>query len=262
MKILFIGDVFGEPGRLAIKKSLPGLRQELKLDFVIANVENAAHGKGVTPRMIEELQSYGVSAFTSGNHIWDQKEIIPYISRTKLLTRPANYSPDAPGQGSLLFEVYSGVKVAVINVEGQRFMPAMNDSLFRAVDREIDRWRGQADFYFVDIHAETTSEKRMLGWYLDGRVAAVIGTHTHVQTADEEILPKGTAFLTDAGMTGPYDSVIGLQKEVAQIKMVKQMPAHFEPAKGDVRFSAVMIDVNESKGTASQIIRIQQRVSL
>ena len=262
MKILFIGDVFSEVGRLAIKKQLPILRQELKLDFVIANVENASHGKGVTPRTIEELQGYGVNAFTSGNHIWDQKEIIPFISRTKLLTRPANYSPDAPGQGSLIFEVYSGVKIAVINVEGQRFMPAMNDSLFRAVDREIDRWRGQADIYFVDVHAETTSEKRMMAWYLDGRVAAVVGTHTHVQTADEEILPKGTAFLTDAGMTGPYDSVIGLQKEIATTKMVKQMPAQFHPATNDVRFCAVMIEIDESKGIATSIKRIQQKVVL
>ncbi len=262
MKLLFIGDVFGEPGRLAIKNCLPALRQEWRVDFVIANAENAAHGKGVTPRMIEEMQSYGVNAFTSGNHIWDQKEIIPYLSRTKLLTRPANYSPEAPGQGSLLFEVYSGVKVAVINVEGQRFMPSANDSLFRAVDREIDRWRGQADFYFVDIHAEATSEKRMMGWYLDGRVAAVVGTHTHVQTADEEILPKGTAFLTDAGMTGPYDSVIGMQKEAAQTRLVKQMPAHFEPAKGDVRFCGAVIDIDESKGKATRIHRIQQRVTL
>lgn len=260
MKLLFIGDVFGEPGRLALRKRLPTLKQEC--DFIIANVENAAHGKGVTPKMIEEMQSYGVNAFTSGNHIWDQKDIIPFLSRTKLLTRPANYSPEAPGSGSLLFEIYAGIKIAVINVEGQKFMPTSNDSLFRAVDREIDRWRGQADIYFVDVHAETTSEKRMLGWYLDGRVAAVVGTHTHVQTADDEILPKGTAFLTDVGMTGPYDSVIGMQKEAAQIRLVKQMPAHFEPAKGDVRFCAVLIDVDESKKIARSVRRIQEKVSL
>lgn len=262
MKILFIGDVFGEPGRAAIKNRLPSLKMELGVDFVVANVENAAHGRGVTPRIIEELSDFGVNAFTAGNHLWDQKEIIPYLERSKTLVRPANYHPQSPGQGSLLFEVYSGVRLCVISVEGQRMMGNAVDSPFRAVDHEISRWMGKADLFFVDVHAEATSEKRAMGWHLDGRVAAVVGTHTHVQTADEEILPKGTAYLTDVGMTGPYDSVIGLNKSAALTRFVKQMPASFEVAVGDARLCAVLIDVEESKGLARRIQRIQEKVTV
>lgn len=261
MKILFIGDVFGEPGRLAIKKKLPELRQSLGIDFVIANIENAAHGRGVTPAIIEEVRGYGVQAFTSGNHLWDQKEIIPYMAQSKILIRPANYPPEAPGFGSQLFEAYSGIKIAIINVEGQRFMPAANDSPYRAVEREIERWRGKADFFVVDMHAEATSEKRAMGWFLDGRVAAVVGTHTHVQTADEEILTNGTAYISDIGMTGPYDSVIGLNKQNAMTRLVRQMPAPFEVAQGDVRLCAVLIDIEESRGRARKILRIQEKVT-
>ncbi len=260
MKILFIGDVFGEPGRLAIQKKLPELKQTLGLDFVIANVENAAHGKGVTPKIIQELQGYGVNAFTSGNHMWDQKEIIPYMSQTQVLIRPANYPAEAPGKGSLCFEVYSGIRLGLINVEGQRFMPQTYDSSYKAVDREIQKWKGKVDFFIVDFHAEATSEKRMMGWYLDGQVAAVVGTHTHVQTADEEILPQGTAYISDIGMTGPYDSVIGLKKENARTRLVHLMPSQFEVAQGDIRLCAVMIDVEENSGKAKKIIRVQEKI--
>ncbi len=260
MKILVIGDVFGEPGRLAVKKKLPDLRQSFGIDFVIANIENAAHGRGVTPAIIDEMTKCGVQAFTSGNHLWDQKEIIPYIAQSRILIRPANYPLEAPGSGSQLFEVYSGVKIAVINVEGQRFMPASNDSPYRAVERELDRWKGKADFFIVDMHAEATSEKRAMGWFLDGRVAAVVGTHTHVQTADEEILANGTAYISDIGMTGPYDSVIGLNKQNAITRLVRQMPAPFEVAQGDVRLCAVLIDIEESQGRARKIMRIQEKV--
>ncbi len=262
MKILLIGDVFGEPGRMAIQKKLPELRQSLGLDFVVANVENSAHGKGVTPKILEELQACGVNAFTAGNHLWDNKEIIPYMSQSRVLVRPANYLPTCPGQGSLIFEAYAGVRACVISIEGQRLMGNAVDSPFIAVDREIMKWKGKADFYLVDIHAQTTSEKRAMGWYLDGRVAAVVGTHTHVQTADEEILPKGTAFLTDIGMTGPYDSVIGLDKTVAMSRFTKQMPEPFKVAAGDVRFCAVLVEVDESRGTARSIRRIQEKVSV
>ena len=260
MKILFIGDVFGEPGRLAIKKKLPELKQSLGLDFVIANVENAAHGKGVTPKIIDELLGCGVNAFTAGNHLWDNKEIIPYIGDSKVLVRPANYPPDAPGRTSQSFEVYSGVNVCVVSVEGQRLMGNAVDSPFRAVDRELEKWKGKADVFVVDVHAEATSEKRAMGWHLDGRVAGVVGTHTHVRTADEEILPKGTAYLTDIGMTGPHDSVIGLNKNMALLRFVKQMPAQFEVAQGDIRFCAVLIEVEESNGRARKITRIQEKV--
>jgi metallophosphoesterase (TIGR00282 family) len=262
MKILFIGDVFGEPGRAAVKKKVPELRKEKGVDFVVANVENAAHGRGVLPKMIEEFQTCGVDAFTAGNHLWDQKEIIPYLSHSKVLVRPANYSPEAPGRGALVFDVYSGVKVCVISVEGQRLMGNAVDSPFRAVDREILQVRGRADIVLVDCHAETTSEKRAMGWHLDGRVAAVVGTHTHVQTADEEVLPKGTAYLTDLGMTGPYDSVIGMDKSAALTRFVKQMPAPLVVAQGDTRFCAALIDVEESRGLARQIVRIHEKVIL
>ncbi len=261
MKILFIGDVFGEPGREAIHNLLPGIRGTHKPDLVIANVENSAHGRGVTPAILKELQEVGVHAFTAGNHLWDAKAIIPYIGSSKVLVRPANYHPSAPGQGSLVFDVYAGVKVCVISVEGQRMMGNAVDSPFRAVDREIERWKGRADVFFVDVHAEATSEKRAMGWHLDGRVAAVVGTHTHVQTADEEILPKGTAFITDVGMTGPYNSVIGLDKTSALKRFVDQMPSQFMVAKGDVRFRGVLVEVDERTGKALKIERIQERLA-
>ncbi len=262
MKILFIGDVFGEPGRLAIRAVLPELRQKAGIDFVVANVENAAHGRGVTPKIIAELQSYGVDAFTAGNHLWDNKEIIPYISGSKVLVRPANYSPEAPGRGSQVFEVYAGIKVVVISVEGQKLMGNSVDSPFRAVQNELDRWKGKADLFIVDCHMEATSEKRAMGWFLDGQVSVVVGTHTHVQTADEEILPAGTAYMTDVGMTGPYNSVIGLDKTAALTRMVKQMPAPFEVAAGDVRFCAVLIEVSENTGKATKMSRYQEKVNL
>ena len=260
MKILFIGDIFGEPGRLAVRRRLPELNRLHGLDFVVANVENAAHGRGVTPKIIEELQSYGVNAFTAGNHLWDSKEIIPHIESSKVLVRPANYNPQCPGRGSQIFEIYAGVKLCLISLEGQRLMGNAVDSPFLSVDREIERWKGKADCFVVDLHAEASSEKRAMGWHLDGRVAALIGTHTHVQTADEEILPKGTAYITDVGMTGPHDSVIGLKKEAALTRFVKQMPAKFEVAQGDVRLCGVLIDLDEGRGKATRITRIQEKV--
>ena len=260
MKILFIGDVFGEPGRLAIKKKLPELKSKLGPDFVIANIENAAHGRGITPKIIEELRGCGVHAFTAGNHLWDQKEIIPYIKDSKVLVRPANYAPGAPGKGSLVFDVYAGVKVGLISVEGQRLMGNAVDSPFRAADTETEKLKGRADIVIVDIHAEATSEKRAMGWHLEGRVAAVVGTHSHVQTADEEILPGGTAYITDVGMTGPYDSIIGLDKAAGLQRFVQQMPAPFKPAMGDARLCAVLIDIDERSGKARDIQRIREKV--
>ncbi|MBI4374268.1 MAG: TIGR00282 family metallophosphoesterase [Deltaproteobacteria bacterium] len=261
MKILFIGDVFGDPGRRAVKEKLPGVRQRYGVDFVIANVENAAHGKGVLPRMIDEFREWGVQAFTAGNHIWDQKEMIPYVKNSKVFCRPANYVAKAPGQGSQIFEVYSGVRLVVISLEGHILMGNYVNSPFEAVDRELEKWKGGAEVIVVDMHAEASSEKRAMGWYLDGRVSAVVGTHTHVPTADEEILPNGTAYITDIGMTGPYDSVIGLDKEVAIRKFTTRLPEKFIVGTGDARLSAVLIDVEESTGKAKKILRIQEGVS-
>jgi metallophosphoesterase (TIGR00282 family) len=261
MKIFFIGDVFGEAGRLAIKLRLPELRVQHGIDFVVANIENAAHGKGLTPKIIDELKGYGVQAFTAGNHIWDAKEILPYIKSSKCLVRPANYLASAPGTGSLCFDVYSGIRVVVISVQGQLMIGQPVDSPFVAVDRELEKWRGKAEIFLVDVHAEASSEKRAMGWYLSGRVAAVVGTHTHVQTADEEILPGGTAYLTDLGMTGPYDSVIGMNREMAVRKFVTQISEHLKPATGDPRLCGALIAIEESTGKAQSIVRIQEKMS-
>lgn len=261
MKILFIGDVFGEPGRHAIQQRLSDLRKEKGIDFVVANAENAAHGRGITPKIIDELQKYGVDAFTAGNHLWDQKEIIPYISQSKILIRPANYPSGSPGQGSQVFEIYAGVKVGVVSVEGQRMMNNSVDAPYAVVEKEIQKLKGRADIVIVDFHAEATSEKRGMGWFLDGKVAAVVGTHTHVQTADEEILPQGTAYITDIGMTGPYNSMIGLDKEVGFTRLIRGMPESFKVAQGDVRLCAVLIEVDERNGKARSISRIQEKVT-
>ncbi len=260
MKVLLIGDVFGEPGRLAIKKKLPELRVQHGIDFVVANVENAAHGKGLTPKIVDELKECGVQAFTAGNHIWDAKEILSYIKDSRCLVRPANYLATCPGVGSLSFEVYSGIRVVVISLQGQLMVGQSVDSPFVAVDRELEKWRGKAEIFVVDMHAEATSEKRAMGWYLDGRVAAVVGTHTHVQTADEEVLPGGTAYITDLGMTGPYDSVIGMNREMAVRKFVTQIHEQLKPATGDARLCGAIVDVEESTGKARSILRIQERV--
>ncbi len=260
MKILFIGDVFGDAGRLAIKKKLPELRARMGIDFVVANAENVANGKGLTPKIIDELREAGVHAFTAGNHLWDAKEIIPYIKNSKCLIRPANYLATAPGSGSQVFDVYSGIRVLVISLQGQLMMGQSVDSPFVAVDRELARWQGRAEIILVDMHAEATSEKRAMGWHLDGRVAAVVGTHTHVQTADEEVLPGGTAFISDLGMTGPYDSVIGMNREMAVRKFVTQIHEHLKPATGDVRLCGALLDVEESTGKAKSIVRIQEKV--
>ena len=240
MKILFIGDVFGEAGRFAIKHKLPDLRVRHGIDFVVANIENAAHGKGITPRIIDELKECGDS---------------------RCLVRPANYQSTCPGAGSLCFDVYSGIRVVVVSVQGQLMIGQPVDSPFVAVDRELEKWRGKAEIFLVDVHAEASSEKRAMGWYLSGRVAAVVGTHTHVQTADEEILSGGTAYITDLGMTGPYDSVIGMNREMAVRKFVTQIPEHLKPATGDPRLCGALIAIEESTGKAQSIVRIQEKVS-
>lgn len=260
MKILFIGDVFGEPGRRAVVRKVPEFRRDRGVDFVIANVENSAHGRGVTPEIIAELQQVGVDAFTAGNHLWDVDKIIPYIKDSKVLVRPANYMPTAPGRPSLVAELPLGARLGLVSLEGQRLMGNAVDSPFVAVDRELERLKGKADLVIVDMHAETTSEKRAMGWFLNGRVAAVVGTHTHVQTADEEILSEGTAYISDIGMTGPYNSIIGLKKEAGLQRFVQQLPSKFEVAEGDVRFCAVLIDVDERKGRAREIVRIQEKI--
>lgn len=260
MNILFIGDIFGEAGREAVKKLVPKLRSSLKLDFVIANCENVVNGLGVNPKAAEELFEAKVDVLTSGNHIYHFKEIFSYIQGNPRLLKPLNYLATTPGRGSWVGEVYAGIRIAVINLIGQVFM-APADSPFAAVDRELNNLRGQYDIAIVDMHAETTSEKMAMGRYLDGRVAAVLGTHTHVPTADETIFPGGTAYISDVGMSGPYDSVIGMDKEIVIQKYTTGIPVRYQPAKLDARLSAVLLEVEESNGKAKSIRRIQERVS-
>ncbi len=260
MRILFIGDIFGRPGRAIVHERLSGLVRDHLIDLVIANGENAAAGFGITPPLAEELFELGIDVITTGNHVWDKRELLEYYkmadgnphSPARRLLRPANYAAGLPGAG--LYEGQkNGVPYAVINLQGRVFMVANNDP-FRVVDELLSSI--QAKIVFVDMHAEATSEKISLGWYLDGRVTAVVGTHTHVPTADERVLPGGTAYITDVGMTGPYDSVIGVKKELVIGRFLDNMPVRFEPATGDVRLCAVVVDCDEVSGHAKEIERL------
>lgn len=259
MKILFIGDVVGQPGREAIKQLLPGIKKEYRLDFVIANAENAAGGSGVTAKVMQELFDAGVEVLTSGDHIWKKREIIQLIDSETRLLRPLNYPAGSPGKGSGIFKTKKGASIGVINVLGCVFMEAL-DCPFRTSRAEVDSLAKETKIIIVDIHAEATSEKIALGWYLDGMVSAIIGTHTHVQTADEKILPKGSAYLTDAGMCGPVDSVIGRKVEDVLLRFITKIPTRFEIASGDIELQGVVLDINESTGKANSIVRIQRKI--
>lgn len=255
MNVLFIADIFGAPGRRAVRDLVPELVSSMGIDFLIANVENAAAGFGVTRDILTELKGLGIECMTSGNHIWDRREVLPVLNEEPLLLRPHNFPPDVPGSGSRVFHTRAGVPIGVLNLMGRVFMNNI-ECPFRAADREIAILREQAKVIFVDFHAEATAEKIALCWYLDGRVSAVIGTHTHVQTADEQIFPKGTGYLTDAGMTGPHDSVIGVQKELAIRKFLTQLPTRFEPATGDVQLHGVHLELDEATGHCLHIERV------
>lgn len=255
VSILFIGDIIGKPGRQALSRELHRLVDRHNVDIVIANGENAAGGFGLTEETARELFKQGVHLLTGGNHIWDKKEQVPLILADPRILRPANYPAGAPGNGSAVLTTPGGVKVAVLNLEGRVYMKTL-ECPFKVADREIERLKQETPVIFVDFHAEATSEKSALGWYLDGRVSALIGTHTHVQTADERILTQGTAFLTDAGMTGAFDSVIGMGKEETIRRFLTQLPSKFEVAKKDIRLNAVVIGVDEQSGKAVSIERI------
>ena len=256
MKVLFVGDIVGEPGRKALKHGLPKLVEKLKIDFIIANAENAAGGFGITKSIGEELFSCGIDVLTSGNHIWDKKEAITYIPQEHRLLRPANYPDRVPGKGSIVASTDTGEKIAVLNIAGRVFMKQI-DCPFSVSEREVQKLKEQTGIIVVDFHGEATSEKSAFGWFLDGKVSAVIGTHTHVQTADETILPKGTAYITDVGMTGPVNSVIGIKKEQIITKFLTSIPVRFDIAKGKSLLSAVMIDINSKTGYADSIQRLQ-----
>ncbi|HEV2177871.1 MAG TPA: TIGR00282 family metallophosphoesterase [Terriglobia bacterium] len=259
IKILFIGDIFGHPGRRIVKETLPDLVGQFAPDLILANGENAAAGFGITPPLVEELLGLGIAVLTSGNHIWDKKEILPYLADhlDGRLLRPANYPGDSPGRGLHVGQMRGGVPYAVLNLQGRVFMPPL-DCPFRTADRLLDQIPPEVKIRVVDIHAEATSEKMAMGWYLDGRATAVLGTHTHIPTADERVLPGGAAYITDLGMTGPYDSIIGVEKQAVIEKFLKQVPARFEVAKGDVRLSAVLIEADPVDGRALSIQRIMR----
>ena len=257
MKLLFIGDVVGRPGRQVLSSRLGRLIDTRRIDFVVANAENAAGGFGLTLDTVRDLLALDIHVLTSGNHIWDKKEIIDHLDRYRELLRPANYPPGLPGRGSGIFSTSAGIKIGVLNLEGRVFMNNL-ECPFRAADALIEELRREASVILVDFHAEATSEKVALGHYLDGRVSAVVGTHTHVPTADERILPGGTAFITDVGMTGSRDSVIGIRKELAIEKFLNQWPVRFEIAKGEPLLNAVLIDIDEQSGRARSIERIME----
>jgi metallophosphoesterase (TIGR00282 family) len=254
-RILFIGDIVGRPGRELVRRGLAALVDHHQIDIVIANAENAAAGFGITREIGDQILGWGVDVMTSGNHIWDKKEAISYIGVEPRLLRPANFPAGVPGNGTSLARTRDGRTVGVINIMGRVFMSNIDDP-FAVVLREIETMRARTRVIFVDFHAEATSEKIAMGWHLDGKVAAVIGTHTHVQTADDRILPKGTAYLTDVGMTGPHDSVIGVEIEAALGRFLNAMPARFETATGNPRLNAVVVDADERSGLATDIERL------
>jgi metallophosphoesterase (TIGR00282 family) len=255
MHILFIGDIFGKPGREIVRRALPALVERRQIDFVIANVENAAAGFGVTGDIAEVIASYGVDAMTSGNHIWDKKEVLEYIPRQSRLLRPANFPAGVPGRGAWVGQTRTGEPIGIVNIMGRVFMTPLDDPFAVAI-REIESLRAKTRVVIVDFHAEATSEKLAMGWHLDGRATAVIGTHTHVQTADDRLLPKGTAYLTDVGMTGPHDSIIGVATEAALSRFLTGMPAKFEPATGVARLNAAIITADPATGRATHIERL------
>ena len=255
MNLLFVGDIFGKPGREIARRAIPALVATRAIDLVIANVENSAAGFGVTGDIADTILEFGVDVMTSGNHVWDKKEVLDYIARQPRLLRPGNFPAGVPGRGSYLARTRTGEPVGVINLMGRVFMTPLDDPFALAV-KEIEALRSKTRVIFVDFHAEATSEKVAMGWHLDGRATAVVGTHTHVQTADERILPKGTAYMTDAGMTGPHDSIIGVTVEAALRPIPQRDAGKFEAASGHARLNAVIVSADAATGRATGIERI------
>ncbi len=258
MRILFIGDVVGKPGREAIRVLLPKLIKRHRIDLAIANGENAAGGSGLTPQLTEELLNYGLHMLTSGDHIWKRKEILDILDSEMRILRPANYPKGSPGRGYAILKRNSTM-VGVINLQGRVFMSSL-ECPFKCAQEAIEELSQQTKVIIVDIHAEATSEKIALGWFLDGSVSAVLGTHTHVQTADERILPQGTAYITDLGMTGPYDSVIGRKVEQILARFLTQMPVRFEMAQENVQLHGVVLEIDEKTGKAKSIARVKEKL--
>lgn len=257
MRILFIGDIFGEAGREALRSFMPALKTKYQPEFCIANAENAAGGRGITYNIAQEIFDCGIDAITMGNHTWARKEILRIIDSGIKIIRPANYPKGVPGKGKLIIEK-NGIRLAVVNLLGRIYMEQSVDCPFQTIDRELSCLKGQADYILVDFHGEATSEKIAMGYYLDGRVSCVIGTHTHVQTADEKILENGTAYITDAGMSGPYNGVIGVDRELVIKKFTLGLPIQHEPAKGRFQINAVVITFDDEQKKAIEIKRINE----
>jgi len=257
LRLLFLGDIIGEPGRKAVIEMVPKLRQAWGIDFVIVNGENAAAGRGITGRITIDLLRAGIAVITTGDHIWDQKEVNSFIETEPRLLRPINYPVGTPGKGSIVLETAKG-KVGVINVQGRTFMQPSLENPFRYIEEEVARMRAETHLIFVDVHAETTSEKIALGRFLDGKVSAVAGTHTHVQTADEQIFPGGTAFICDAGMCGPNESVLGREIHPIIERFMTSMPTYFPVAKGGVTLHGILVDIDTASGKAKSIRRIAE----
>jgi 2',3'-cyclic-nucleotide 2'-phosphodiesterase len=255
MNILFIGDIFGRPGRDLVRDGLAAIVDRYAIDFVIANAENSAGGFGITREIGDELLDRGVDVMTSGNHIWDKKEALDYIAAEPRLLRPANYPAGVPGRGAYVGRTRDGRPVAVVNLMGRVFMPNIDDP-FAVALREIEALQPRPRIVVVDFHAEATSEKLAMGWHLDGRVTAVFGTHTHVQTADEQVFPGGTAYITDTGMTGPHDGIIGVEREAALSRFLTGLPVRFDPAAGNPKLHAVVLQADETTGRARAIVRL------
>ena len=261
MKILFIGDIVGSPGRRAVRELLPQLRQTHRLDVIIANGENSAGGNGITPDIAAELFGYGVDAITTGDHLWDQKEVLELLQNEPRFLRPLNYPPGTPGRGSAIFKIRDLPPVAVMNAQGRTFMPPLENPFLLALDEA--KWlRQQTSIIFVDFHAEATSEKIAFARMLDGQVSAVVGTHTHVQTADEQIFPGGTAYLTDAGFTGPHESVLGREIQPVLARFRTAMPQRFEVARHDIKLLGAVIEIDDASGKAVKIQRVAEGLAL
>lgn len=257
MKVLMIGDIVGRPGRRAVLELLPKLMRVHRADLIVANGENAAGGNGITREIADELLSCGIDILTMGNHVWDKKDVLEFIDLEPKILRPANYPPGTPGRGFTVIKTPNGCSVGVINLSGRVFLSNL-DCPFRAVDLILEEIKKVTPVIIVDFHAEATSEKVAFGWYLAGKVSAVCGTHTHVQTADARVLPRGTAYISDVGMTGPRDSVLGVKKEAVITKFLTQMPVRFEVATGVAQMNAVLIEINQDNGRAVSIERIQE----
>ena len=256
MKVLFVGDIMGEPGRRVLFKHLSKAIEKHHIDLVVGNGENAAGGFGITPDIAEELFDLGLSAITLGNHAWDKREAMEYIQKESRIVRPANYPEGVPGKGACVLETVQGERLGILQLMGRVFMPTV-DCPFRVAERELSQLESQADYILVDMHAETTSEKMAMGYFLDGKVSAVLGTHTHVQTADEQILPQGTGYLTDVGMTGPVQSVIGMKPNLVIQKFLTQLPRRFEVAPGPAVLSAAVVEFDHATKKTNNITRLR-----